>query len=177
MMNVFNFYYRKQEGRELSNFYDCHIEINNKQYSSGEKAFHGMKYYLLSGLCDGDRSNTLNEYACKFEIGGEFDYLPNNMIKRKGGKKGLYLTDEEQNQWNKIAKDIQTKICKYKYDTNKQVRDCLANTGEKILIHPELRCKDEKLKIWNGRAKMINGKVVVIGSNLLGEIWTELRQS
>ena len=176
-MSVFNFYYRKQEGQELSNFYDCLVEIDGKKYSSGEKAFHGMKYYTLSNLSSGGRRNELYNYSVKFEIGMEFDKLSNNVVKQKGGKKGLFLSDMEQKLWNSKAKDIQYQICKYKYDNCKEVRECLKKTDDKILIHPALRCNDEKLKcmIWNGRAKVINDEIVVIGLNLLGKIWTELR--
>jgi hypothetical protein len=40
-----------------------------------------------------------------------------------------------------------------------------------------MRCSDAKVlgKIWCGRAKVVDGKVVVIGQNILGVLWMDLR--
>jgi hypothetical protein len=41
-----------------------------------------------------------------------------------------------------------------------------------------MRCSLEKLeksRIWEGRAKIVDGKVVIFGRNLLGNIWMEYR--
>jgi hypothetical protein len=51
-------------------------------------------------------------------------------------------------------------------------------SGTKILIHPALRCSLEKLektRIWEGKGIVKDGKIVVLGRNLLGNIWMEYR--
>jgi hypothetical protein len=41
-----------------------------------------------------------------------------------------------------------------------------------------MRCTQEKLentRIWEGRGLLVDGKIVVLGKNLLGNIWMEYR--
>jgi hypothetical protein len=50
----------------------------------------------------------------------------------------------------------------------------------KILIHPALRCSEvliERKKVWEGRAIIKDGKLVIIGKNQLGNIWMKLRDN
>jgi predicted NAD-dependent protein-ADP-ribosyltransferase YbiA (DUF1768 family) len=175
---VFNFYFRKEEGRPLSNFYTADVEIDGRIYSSGEHAFQGSKFYKLSEMADDDkkdRKDELKEYASNFEKGNAFDVDP-PFAKLKGSKRGFTLTTDELDQWDGLARDTQEHICSMKY-LNPEVRECLKNTGDKILVHPALRVSEDKLldMRWNGRAKIIDGKVDIIGSNELGNIWMNLR--
>jgi hypothetical protein len=50
-------------------------------------------------------------------------------------------------------------------------------SGDKILIHPAMRCSEEKLahRIWEGKAVIRDGEVVVLGKNMLGNLWILLR--
>ena len=42
---VINFFYRKEEYKSLSNFWECTIIINGiREYDSGEYCFHGEKF-------------------------------------------------------------------------------------------------------------------------------------
>ena len=67
-----------------------------------------------------------------------------------------------------------------KLEQYKEVRDDLIKSGDKILIHPALRCSVERLertRVWEGKGIIKDGKVVVLGKNKLGNIWMELRKS
>ena len=94
-----------------------------------------------------------------------------------GGKKGLLLTNDELKLWNSISIDVQREICDWKFDNYEEVRNDLVKSGTKILVHPALRCSEAKLKdrFWEGKAVVKNGQVEVLGSNLLGKLWMELR--
>ena len=72
---------------------------------------------------------------------------------------------------------MQREICDWKFDNYEEVRNDLVRSGTKILVHPALRCSEAKLKdrIWEGKAVVIDDKVEILGSNLLGKIWMELR--
>ena len=72
---------------------------------------------------------------------------------------------------------MQIEICKYKYDHYNIVREDLHKSRGNILIHPAMRCSDEKVKdrLWEGRAIVVDGKQMIIGQNMLGKLWMELR--
>jgi hypothetical protein len=40
-----------------------------------------------------------------------------------------------------------------------------------------MRCNDEKVRsrLWEGRGRVIDGKMVVLGGNMLGNIWMKIR--
>jgi hypothetical protein len=150
--------------------------VDGRIYSSGEGAFHGSKYMEVSKVNEGERKSILEEYGKKFEIGEEFGSMNGGELKKKGGKKGMMLNEDEIGVWNRMGVIIQEKICRYKYDNYECVRDVLYNSRGKVLVHPA-RCSDEKVKSrwWEGRGKMIDGKMVVLGGNKLGNIWMEIR--
>jgi hypothetical protein len=68
---------------------------------------------------------------------------------------------------------VQKKICRYKYDNYEVVKDVLESSRGKVLVHPAMRCNDEKVKSrwWEGR--VVDG--VLLGGNKLGNIWMEIR--
>ena len=83
-IEIFHFYSRKKDGFELSNFYKMDIQIYDKLFSSGESAFHGMKYYLLSlHSKNQERKIEVEEYGKKFLKYDEFDNLEQSGIKKK----------------------------------------------------------------------------------------------
>jgi hypothetical protein len=94
-----------------------------------------------------------------------------------GGKNGVKLTDVETKLWQTVCVGVQRQICEYKFDNYEIVRDDLHKSRGKLLVHPAMRCSDEKVlgKIWCGRAKVVDGKVVIIGQNILGVLWMDLR--
>jgi len=96
-----------------------------------------------------------------------------------GGKKGMLLTPMELKLWEEISIDTQYDICEMKIEYYEEVRDDLKKSGDKILIHPALRCSLERLeqtRIWEGKGIIKDGKVVVLGKNKLGNIWMEIRK-
>lgn len=180
---MFNFFDKKSEGRELSNFYEGIVILDGERiYSSGESAFHGSKYMKVANLCpDTERCQELLEYAKKFEVGGEFGNMSGNEIKCRGGKGkyGKRLNSDEINAWARLGVEVQRDICKYKYNNDDKVRSVLLGTIGKVLIHPALRVNKEKVmnRLWEGRGEMIDGDVVVLGGNMLGNIWMDIREN
>ena len=172
-MEVLNFFGKKKEGRELSNFWEGRVEVDGRVYSSGEGAFHGSKYMEVSNVNEGERQSKLEEYGRKFEIDGEFGSMKGTELKKKGGKKGMMLNEDEIVVWNRMGVIVQEKICKYKYDNYEVVREVLESTRGKVLVHPAMRCNDEKVKSrwWEGR--VVDG--VLLGGNKLGNIWMKIR--
>jgi predicted NAD-dependent protein-ADP-ribosyltransferase YbiA (DUF1768 family) len=175
---VFHFFDKKVDGRELSNFYEGQVVVEGRTYNSGEAAFHGMKYIKISEASEnGERKNMLEKYGEKFEIAGEFGNFPGGEIKKRGGKKGLTLNDRELRVWADEGRNVQSKICAYKYNSDARVKFVLDGTGNKFLIHPAMRCSDFQVdkKYWEGRGKVENGMLSVRGANMLGNIWMMLR--
>lgn len=183
MSKVITFFDKKVEYRCLSNFWEGKIIIVDediREYDSGELCFHGEKYTRLGKLCeDEERKRILLDYGKKFVSGGEIK--SSKEAKMRGGKgvKGLRLNIEELKIWNKVSEDVQYEICKYKLENDKVVKEWLKKSGNKVLIHPAMRCKDEKMieKKWEGRM-IVNeeGESVIIGGNKLGNIWMEMRE-
>jgi hypothetical protein len=68
--------------------------------------------------------------------------------------------------------DYIKEICDYKLRYEEVKKDLLESKG-KLLIHPALRCRTPEKCIWEGR--YVDG--AVIGQNLLGKIWMELREN
>ena len=177
--NMFTFFGKKKEGRELSNFYKGRVTVEGRHYSSGEHAFHGSKYLKVSEMYpDGDeRRMLLEEYGHHFETTGLFGDLSAAEIKSRGGKgkKGFKLTPNELQHWDNCSVDIQFEICQYKFDHYEEVRDVLKKSGQRPLVHIVLRMSREKVaqRKWEGGVDKETGEVY--GENLLGEMWTELR--
>ena len=175
---VINFFGKKEEYRSLSNFSVFEVVIRGVIYESGEHAYHGEKFKVLGEICeDVKRKEELLSYSVKFMKPSLFGF--GNDVKSKGGKKGFKLTDEEMSIWSVISIDVQRAICRYKVDNYESVRMDLVNSGVKLLVHPAMRCSDEKVlsNMWCGRGKVIDGKIVVIGRNMLGVLWTEIRDN
>lgn len=178
MDEVFKFFGKKKEGRELSNFWEGEVEVDGRVYSNGELAFHGSKYVVVGRKVSGERSVELIEYGKKFEKEiGEWGGLSGGEAKKKGGKKGLCLTGNELKIWDVESLDIQRKICDSKLEKHKVVRDVLKSTGKKILVHPGLRMSLDKVKKckWEGKEVVEEGKTKIVGGNMLGNIWMEKR--
>lgn len=182
-MTHINFYSGKKEYRSLSNFWERDISIIDgdtiRIYESGEHCFHGEKYVRLGQLCcDESRKTKLLEYGKTFLKPSI--HKTGAAAKRAGGKKGLLLSHDELEMWCCVSIEVQIEICKWKFDNYKEVRADLMKTGDKILIHPALRCKEElvKYRIWEGKAVyMEDGSIDVIGENRLGKLWMGFRQN
>ena len=124
-------------------------------------------------MSEGERRGLLEEYGRKFEIGEEFGSMNGGELKKKGGIKGMKLNEDEIGVWNRMGVVVQEKICRYKYDNYEVVKEVLESSRNKILVHPAMRCNDEKVRsrLWEGR--VVDG--VMLGGNMLGNIWMKIR--
>lgn len=177
---VINFFFKREMCRSLSNFWNCDIKILDddlvREYSSGENCFHGEKFIRIGQLCENEkRKKELIEYSKNFLKGvGEID---GNKVKKMGRK--FILFKDELELWYSLSVDVQLEICKYKLEHYEEVRnDLFVVSRGKILIHPALRCSEENLKkrLWEGKGVVIDGKIEVIGKNMLGNLWMKLRE-
>lgn len=173
---VMNFFFKKEEGRCLSNFWECGVRIEDdevREYDSGECCFHGEKFIRIGKLCeDPIRKRKLLEYGAKFLSGCE----TNGAVVKKMGRKFI-LSEYELSLWSEIGIDVQKEICKYKFENYEEVRVELEKSKGRILIHPAMRCSEEKVKgrLWEGKGVVVDGNIVVIGRNMLGNLWMEIR--
>jgi predicted NAD-dependent protein-ADP-ribosyltransferase YbiA (DUF1768 family) len=144
-------------------------------YPTGEHAFHGEKFWRLGAESeDTARREALQRYSTKFrkENAGETTGADAKSMGRK-----MILTPAELERWKEISPGVQEEISRYKL-RYQQVKDDLRNTGDKILVHPAMRLSNSKMdsRIWEGRASLNEkGEVDVQGENMLGKIWTKLR--
>ena len=177
--DIVTFFSSKKEYRSLSNFWENDIVIQEERlYESGEHCFHGEKYIRLGLLCvKEDRKNVLLDYGMTFCKPSS--YKTGAMAKKMGGKKGLLLLAEELEKWDTLRLGVQEEICIYKLKTDEIVRQDLIKSENKTLIHPALRCSEEKVKkncFWEGRAVLKDEKLVILGQNMLGNLWMSLRK-
>ena len=180
-LGVVNFFYKKEEYRSLSNFWECDVVVvdeegNRREYESGEHCFHGEKYFRLGKLCeDENRKGVLLEYGKKFLKGCECK--KGGDVKKMGGKKGLFLKESELGLWSELSIGVQWEISRYKWEMYEDVKKDLLKSKGRVLIHPAMRCSEEKVKgrLWEGKGVVKDGKIEVIGKNMLGDIWMKLR--
>jgi predicted NAD-dependent protein-ADP-ribosyltransferase YbiA (DUF1768 family) len=175
---VMNFFFKKEEGRCLSNFWECVVTIHDgelvREYDSGESCFHGEKFVRIAKLCENEnRQKDLLEYGSRF-LRGVCD--KNGAVVKKMGRKFI-LTKDELDLWYTLSQDLQLEICQFKFDNYEQVREELEKSKGRILVHPALRCSEDKLKsrLWEGKAIVVDGQIRVIGNNRLGRIWMQFR--
>ena len=172
-MKAITFFDKKKEYRPLSNFWESKIVVNGREYESGELCFHGEKYTRLGeSEKEEKRKKELLEYGKRFQIYG--DIKTNKEAKQKGGKNGLCLNKEELRLWDELSIDVQFDICLYKFKYYEEVRKWLLKSEDSVLIHPAMRCNNEKMKQrkWEGRI-LENGNI--LGENRLGSIWMKIR--
>ena len=173
---VVNFFSGRDAFRSLSNFWECVVVLDGREYESGEHAFHGEKYTLV-----GERAEDLARRRVLLEYGRTFlrpsQHKTGAVAKRMGGKRGLELSSAELHTWGALSLVVQFDICEWKSSRYETVRDDLLRSAGKILIHPALRCSEAKLasRIWEGRAVERDGRIVVLGRNTLGRMWMQIR--
>jgi predicted NAD-dependent protein-ADP-ribosyltransferase YbiA (DUF1768 family) len=173
---VINFFSGKDAFRSLSNFWECVVVLDGREYESGEHAFHGEKYTRIGELTeDLARRRVLLEYGRTFLRPSQ--YKTAAVAKRMGGKAGLELSGVELQMWGALSFDVQFAICQWKAGRYETVREDLRRSAGKILVHPAMRCSEAKLasRIWEGRAVVQDGRVVVLGRNALGRMWMQMR--
>lgn len=178
MDGVMNFFYKKDECKSLSNFWECDVVIFDegivREYDSGESCFQGEKFIRVGKLCkDEKRKEELFEYGKKFLKGiCEKDA---SVVKKMGKK--FILDKDELELWYIQSINVQVEICNYKFENYENVRNDLYKNKNKILIHPAMRCSEEKVKnrLWEGKGIVVDGKIKVIGKNMLGNLWMKIR--
>jgi predicted NAD-dependent protein-ADP-ribosyltransferase YbiA (DUF1768 family) len=174
---VVNFFSGKDAFRSLSNFWECSVLLDGREYESGEHAFHGEKYMRIGERCeDPVRRRVLLEYGGTFRRPSP--YKTAAVAKRMGGKRGLELSSVELRAWDALSLDVQFAICQWKSSQYETVRDDLRKSIGKILIHPALRCSEAKLasRVWEGKGVVQDGRIVVLGRNTLGRMWMQIRE-
>ena len=174
-VGVINFFSGKKDFRSLSNFWENEVMVDGRLYESGEHGFKGVKYRRLSEFCEEDRKKQLFEYGQTFLKPSP--YKNGALVKRAGGKKGFPLNPDELTRWFEISMEVQRSICLWKKENYEEVREDLRKSGSNLLVHPALRCSPEKLKdrIWEGKGAVVDGQIVVLGQNRLGNLWMEIR--
>jgi predicted NAD-dependent protein-ADP-ribosyltransferase YbiA (DUF1768 family) len=177
---VITFFSGKKEFRSLSNFWENPVIVGNKkdkkEYETGEHCFHGEKYVRLGRICkDSKRKRELIMYGLTFVKPSKYKTAVE--AKKKGGKNGLLLTSSELEDWSILCIYVQYEISKYKMETYDEVKEDLIKSKDKILVHPALRTSEEKVatRTWEGKAIIKDGQVEIIGKNMLGNTWMELR--
>jgi len=109
-----HFFSGKKEFRSPSNFWEREVVLDGHTYKSGEHAFHGEKYRLLSELCEPERKQQLFEYSQIFLKPSL--YKTGAAVKRMGGKKGMPLSPEELSKWYILILEVQRNICRWKLE-------------------------------------------------------------
>jgi hypothetical protein len=136
--------------------------------------FSWEKFTRLGKLCkDETRKKELLEYGLKFLLDA---CVKDGIVVKKMGR-GFILTSEELELWKILGVNVQREICKYKFENYELVREDLNKSKGKILVHPALRCSEDKLqyRLWEGKGIVVDGKIKIIGHNMLGNLWMELR--
>jgi ribA/ribD-fused uncharacterized protein len=163
----------KKQGVELSNFWLGEIVLGGLVFPSGEHAFHGMKYHIMSHAAkDPSRKEALDTYSKLFLS----PLISPSEAKKVGNNSRLVLHEEELDAWYQQSIAVQREICFQKYQRYPEIRELLKNTGDKVIIHPS-QTSDKLVGycLWEGRAKVIDGKMEILGENMLGKLWMELR--
>jgi len=175
--NVVLFFSGKRAFRSLSNFSDHFVRLEDRFYITGEHCFHGEKFRLIGLAADADRGPMLLEHSKRFE-GTSPSIASPTEAKRQGGKKGFLLTMKERMAWEAASEGVQRCICVCKTRDHPEVRKDLLSSGNRLLVHPALRCSVERaaLCVWEGRAVVIDGRITVIGGNGLGRLYMECRE-
>ena len=175
--NVINFFGKKQEYQSLSNFWEGLVVVNNNEYVSGECCFHGEKFIQLGNLSGSEaRRIELLNHGRKFLKESATVPIAGNVAKKMG--RSLILTENELAEWTTLSICVQRNICEYKFNNYDEVRSDLRKSGDKILVHPAMRCSEEKVKykLWEGKGVVIDGNIAILGQNMLGKIWMSMRQ-
>ena len=159
MAEFINFFGKKKDYRSFSNFWEGDIKIKgNRLYESGEHGYHGEKYFRLGNLCeDEERKQKMIEHSEGFLKPSI--YKTCSEAKKMGGKRGFGLTGDEQQHWFIIGLEMKKAKLLWKHKNYQEVRaDLLKNKLEEV------------------RRVVRDGELVILGKNMLGNIWMEIRE-
>lgn len=173
MVSYIKFFSKSKDERvrALSNFAELDVVLGDKHYKSGEHAFQCEKYLCAAGTTSGEeRKEKLINHVKKIEACASALHA-----KQLGSKsKGMKMTETECKEWNKSSIYIQFKICESKLERHECVREILRENMDEpepaLFLHQENR---GKAPYWGGRIDKNTGEL--IGKNMLGKIWTEMK--
>lgn len=160
----------------------CGEHMDIATYPSGEHAFHGGKFKIISaqpGVC-GARQAELLEYSRLFEGNKLKDchFKSSADAKKAGGKSGIRLTEGELRNWDAQSILLQEQICREKLKDPATLQ-FLLSTEDQYLVH------FERATGWPRYGAMVlaaensaynDGLRWMKGDNLLGEMWMKLRE-
>jgi len=151
-------------------------------YPSGEHAFHGGKFKILSAqsTVSSARQEELLDHSRRFEGATLKDchYTSAADAKYGGGRGGVQLTETELREWNICSMLLQEQICREKLK-EPEILEYLLSTDGKYLVH------HEQAPGWPRYGAVVlsaedspynDGMRWMQGDNLLGEMWMTLRE-
>jgi len=172
---VETFCFRKTYLQSLSNFSPHKVELDGIMYPTGEHAFQASKFLKVAQhTSDPSRKQLLIDFASKFTSNSLSSFHAKNL-----GKSGLSLSTDELSIWMACAIVVQNNICQYKFLNFPSVRLDLLSSKDKTLVHSASRCDDymASKRIWEGKPVIQNNQLVILGQNILGDIWMSYRNS
>jgi len=176
---VVTFHSKKLDYNSLSNFWEKDVSIKcgnyTRVYQSGEHCYQGEKYFRIAEeLNDPVVQKRLFDYGKTFLKPSVYKSALEAFV---GGTKGLILNQNQLKLWHYLRIEVQYDICRWKFANDDQVKTDLLSTGNKVLVHSNPMCPDNKIvdRFWDGKVVMENEKIKILGTNRLGTIWMELR--
>lgn len=182
-----------ERARNLSNFSSHQICIDFKAlhpdaaeadnavvYPTGEHAFHGAKFRLLSlHTASTARKEELHQYSCQFEGSTLRNCIMRtaSAAKSAGGKNGLRLSPEELAMWERASMVVQEQICRWKIK-DEGLKDYLLSTGSTYLVHFERATGWPRYGatiLYAENSPFDDGRRWMKGDNCLGLLWMKLR--
>jgi predicted NAD-dependent protein-ADP-ribosyltransferase YbiA (DUF1768 family) len=169
--NHIKFYNRKKEFNTLNNIYKCDIVIEDRLYESGQHCLHGEKFYNLSIAYNDREAFELSKTFLKPSIYQSMQDIHYVSIYQN-------RSEDRDKYWDSINIPIQYEICLYKFNNYEEVRNDLINSESKLLIYSPFKPGNKhcKLSKWAGKVSNCDGKLLIIGQNILGKLWMLIRK-
>lgn len=156
--------------------------VGTATYPSGEHAFHGGKFVIISsqsGVSSSRRAELL-AHSRLFEGVTLKDsrFTSAAAAKEAGGRSGIRLTATEMQNWDVQSMLLQEQICREKLK-DLEIQQFLQSTCERYLVH------FERSRGWPRYGAMVHpaesspcndGMQWMKGDNLLGEMWMTIRE-
>jgi ribA/ribD-fused uncharacterized protein len=171
------FHSRGKELAILSNFWPQRLVIDAKSFSCPEAYFHYAKFAAVAAAASTSaRRDLMLKQAEKLTVPA----LPALAAKRIGGKgkDGLRLAEDELAVWDSARDAVQRRLLRERLaqdGAGGTLEQTLLATGSAVLVHFERMASVHSY--WGGKvaAQEGGGKASVVGKNMLGRMWMELR--
>jgi len=153
---IFFYSHLKTKYNVFSNFHLCNFEDENKQkYCCTEQYFMAMK-------------------ALIFKDEEMYKEIMNSKSPTYIKKCGRKVKNFDQIKWDSSRYDIMYKACLFKFSQNKELKELLLSTEDKMIFEASPRDKIWGIGLSEDKAKLTDPKKHP-GSNLLGKILMEIR--